>query len=342
MGRVFGGVLLLLLLAGYGLLNLWQSGSFATNARREAMAAPLVFYTAMGATTPQLPFWAAVRGGWPAGRRLETRYWKDLDDLRGVMMAGRGDFWLGHVEGFAQAARHGAPVTLVAVTGWRKFQVLTVAPDVNSLTDLAVLLARTGEELAVTPADSPAFALLEDMARRGGPPFVATRHDTRLLALRLLRGDQRHVVAPEPLASMLCEKLPALRRVASLEQEHARYAGGSGMLPLAGLAVRTDLLREHPALVAELLSAMVAFGAGPSAAVPEEHRVQRYLDLLPADTVREIGDPVLRRSLDHDPVRVEPAAAVRGEVLRYLSLVMPEGEGGGAPRLPDIFFGIEP
>jgi NitT/TauT family transport system substrate-binding protein len=340
MRRTIPALLLLILLAGYGAVHVHRSTAPHRASPSEGAVPPLVFYTAVGATTPQLPFWAAVRAGWPRGMRLETRFWKDLDDLRGVILAGRGDIWLGHVEGFAQAAVRGAPVTLVAVTGWRKFHFLTADPKVHSMRELSAIIERAGTGLAVTPPDSPAFALLEDMARRGGPGFTLTRHEPRQLALEVMRGDVRHMIAPEPLATVLRMKNPELREVACLEEVYARYNGGPGMLPLAGIAVRTGLLRERPEVVRELVRAMARSAAAWQVTAKKTGRVpEEALDALPPETLRELGRETLRRSLAHDPLRVVPAAEAREDVLAYLAVVLPEAAGKGVSRLPAAFFG---
>jgi len=133
-------------------------------------------YMAMNATTPQIPLWKLIRSGWPEGYSLSANYWKTLDDLRGAVLAGKGDMWVGHLEGFAQAARRGAPVRLMAVSGWKKFYLVGQAGQAGSslpaLEDIAAELQRQGLPLPVAPQESPAIGILEAMARRGGPAFA--------------------------------------------------------------------------------------------------------------------------------------------------------------------------
>lgn len=292
----------------------------------------LCFHTSGQATTPQMPFWAAVKqGALPELAHLEVRHWKNLDDLRASLLAGQGDIWLGHLEGFAQAALRGAPVRLVAVTGWRKFSVLTTRPGARELADLA------GPDgvvrLAVTPRESPAVALLREAGRRGGPPVEFTRAEPRQLLLDASRGAVRDMVVPEPLTTVLLDKVPGLRVLAAVEDLYSRAAGGDGTLPLAGLAVHARLCEERPELVENLLQAMQdavpALAADPDAAVA----------VLPADFAAFIDPATVRRSLERDPVRVRPAAQCREAVRAYLALVLPESVGpDGASRLPEGFF----
>ncbi|MDR2456833.1 MAG: hypothetical protein LBE49_09615, partial [Deltaproteobacteria bacterium] len=84
-------------------------------------------YTAQTATTAQLPLMAAIKAGWPGeGCEVAINYWKNLDDLRALVLAGKGDIWVGHVEALARAAGRGAPVALAEITAWRKFFLVSV------------------------------------------------------------------------------------------------------------------------------------------------------------------------------------------------------------------------
>lgn len=292
----------------------------------------LRFHTTGQATTPQMPFWAAVaHGRLPELAHLEVRHWKNLDDLRASLLAGQGDIWLGHLEGFAQAALRGAPVRLLAVTGWRKFSVLTTRADAWELTDLA------GPDgvvhLAVTPRESPAVAVLREVRRRGGPPVAFSLAEPRQLLRDAARGAVCDMVVPEPLTSVLLDKVPGLRVLAAVEDLYARAAGGDGTLPLAGLAASARLCAERPELVARLLQAMQdeapALARDPDAAVA----------VLPAEFAAFIDPATVRRSLERDPIRVRPAAECREAVRAYLAMVLPESVGpDGASRLPEGFF----
>ncbi len=288
---------------------------------------PLILYTAVTATTPQIPLWAAIEKGWAQGRKLDVRYWKNLDDLRGVILAGRGDIWLGNLEGFAQAAQRGAPVTLVAVTGWKKFYFLTTDPDVTDFDSLTRALQQKKAALTVTPADSPALGVLEEMRKRGGPSFDIHSAAPQQATLELLRGDIAYALLPEPTLSILLAKKPGLRRIASLEEEFARRFGGPARLPMIGIAVNTRLLDEEPELVRSLVSAMqeqaARLAADPTAA----------LAVLPPEARDQAGAEILRASLAHDLILALPAWEVRPEIEAFLSMVAP----GAAQNLPPRF-----
>lgn len=297
--------------------------AFAAGARAEA---PLEVYTALTATTPQMAFWGALRDGWNEGHSTEVRFWKDLDDLRGVILAGRGDVWVGHLDGLAQAARRGAPVTLLAVTARaEKFQFLTLDPGIADPRALAARLAATGGKLAVAPRGSPAIALLRAAEARGFPPVAFADMPLQQLGLGLGRGDLRHVLVPEPLASVLAARFPALKRAGSLADLDPRWAADG--LPMAGIAVRSALIAENPALVADLAKRMAAWTerhrADPAAAVA----------VLPEKTRADVGDAVLAASLAHDPLWMEDAGRAKARVLEALAILDP-----GTPPPPAAFF----
>ena len=281
---------------------------------------PLVIYIATAATTAQAPILGALAEGWAKERAAEIRTWKDLDDLRGVILSGRGDVWIGHLDGFAQAARRGAPVTLVAVTAWSaKFRFLTLDPSPTDGAELIADLATRGEALGMVPQGSPAQGFVEDvpgLKLRPMPPQQA--------GLELARGSIRHLLAPEPLASALVAKFPELHRAGSV----ADLAPGTrpGGLPMAGVAVRAGLLAEDPELVAGLAAGMRAWAtrhADDPAAIAAA---------LPPETRAAIGEAVLAESLRHDPLLVVDAADAKDEVRRALRAV------DGPHPLPDAFF----
>ncbi|MDR2077200.1 MAG: hypothetical protein LBP61_09790 [Desulfovibrio sp.] len=298
----------------------------------------LTLYTAMTATTPQIPLWAAIRGGWPEGRELAVEYWKSLDDLRALVLAGKGDIWVGHLEGFAQAAGRGAPVTLVAVTGWKKFYFVQAggAEGPGGLEDIAAALRREGMPLTVAPRDSPAIGILEELERSGGPSFPIESMPPQQAMLAMIRGSRPCALLPEPLVSALLAKKPGLRVAANLESEVARRFGGPARLPLVGIAVKTSLLREDPALVRGLARALRTAAedlAGRPAA--------EALAVLPQSVRLAFGDDVLEASLSRDLILALPAWEVRREVLAFLGMVLPESFPPHKPGLPESFFLLE-
>ncbi len=306
----------------------------------------LTLYTALTATTPQIPLWAAITHGWPEGCELTVDYWKNLDDLRGLMLAGEGDLWVGNIEGFARAASRGAPVTVAAVTGWKKFSVVVRAeagPDWTPPADLdglARLLNESGQPLAAAPPNSPAAGLLEEMARRGGPAFELAPMAAQQLMLEMGLGSRPAGLLPEPLVSVLLAKNPKLRLLAGLEEDYARRFGGPGRQPWVGLAVNSRLARERPDLVRDLIRALEE-GAAALEGQPKE----AVIGVLPEAVIEAVGRAALLDSLDRDPVLVRPAAEAAPEIEAFLRLAAPEvyadKERGWRPS-PDFLFAETP
>ena len=154
-------VLLVVLLAAGAFFSL--RGGKEMTILGDSGAPPLQFYTSPGVTTPQLAFWSAYKNGdLKSFLPLAVNYWKDLDQLKTLVVAGKGDLWLGHLEGFALARRLGAPVKVIAVSGWRKFYFLSRDDSIQSPEDLAGKLAELerriegrGAEDAVLPSALP-------------------------------------------------------------------------------------------------------------------------------------------------------------------------------------------
>lgn len=288
-------------------------------------ASALTVYTAVGATTAQAPLWGAISDGWSRNEAVEVRFWKDLDDLRGVILAGKGDIWVGHLDGLAQAARQGAPITLIALTAWSdKFRFLTLDPAIDSPAALAADAARNGESLAVAPKGSPAVALLEAVRAGNGPAFRISDQPPQQIGLDLGRGAIRHVEVPEPLATALAAKVPALRDIGGLSALF-KPANDKGFgVPMAGIAVRRALLTREPERIAALVAAMVGWA--------EKHRndPDGVAAVLPAQTLESLGRDIVTESLKRDPTAVvdaKEAHALVEETLRLLDGPHPPAEG---------------
>lgn len=297
----------------------------------EGQPAPpkLVLYTAMNATTAQMPLWKMIRSGWPQDYSLSVNYWKTLDDLRGMMLAGKGDIWIGHLEGFALAARRGAPVTVLAVTGWKKFYLVgrgMAASKPPTLEDIAAELKRNGMALPVAPRESPAASILEGIALRGGPQFTLAPMPPQQLMLEMLRGKFPYAILPEPMLSALLAKDQTIQVLISLEEEYARRFGGEQRLPWAGIAINKDFAARNPAFVASFIQMLQQAGAeladDPKASV----------DVLPEQTVSLLGRAVLLDSLRRDKVFVLPAHAVKREIEDFLRVALPELQAPSAMK----------
>jgi len=288
-------------------------------------------YTTGLATTPQIPFWKALADG-DLGFTPEVHYWKNLDDLRGILLAGKGDIWIGHIDGFAQAARRGAPIQLACVSGWKKFHFLTTRPDIHTFEDIAKL--PRGTEIASAPPHSPGVAVLRSVEGKGLPAFSYAPHEPKQLALKAVQGSADLLLLPEPLVTVLLKKKPELRVVASVEEEYGRLTGTDPVLPIAGIAVNTNTLKQHPELANRIREAMrkqeKALMTNPAAG----------LETLPPEFETFIPRPIVEASLERDVIRVRTAREAEAQIRDYLSMLLPKSvDENGVIQLPDTFFG---
>ncbi|MDR2198417.1 MAG: hypothetical protein LBR53_02980 [Deltaproteobacteria bacterium] len=293
----------------------------------------VVVYTAAAATTAVLPLLTALNEGWPrdAGGgtvEREVSEWKNLDDLRSLLLAGKGDVWAGHLETFARAAARGAPVRLISVCSWRKFYFVSAPLPLEAgaasrvpknPAELARYLSGNKLPLPAAPRNSPAAGILAALAQKGGPAFSAEGYPGTQLLLELASGRIDAALLPEPLASAALEKNPALKIVGNLEEEYARAAGGPPELPQAGVAVNRDFAREFPELTVSLMDALKSAGKKLQRLSPEE-----LVRLLPESTRENLGLTALENSFSRDPVRVENAADLALDISRFLKIAAPD------------------
>jgi len=277
------------------------------------------FCTNPGATTPQLPIWAAVQDDTAGATfRLRTETWRQPTQLQAALLAGEGDFWLGHTEGFARARALGAPVVLVAVTGWRKMSVVSFDAAVVTPADL---LDRT---LPYAPKGSPAVPLLRSLLGAEAERVAFEPLDGKQIAMLLAQHKIDSALLPEPLVSTMLAKLPDLHLSFLLEDAYASRNQGRARIPWAGLAVNERLLQVYPERVAALVAAM------HTAAGRLNVDLDAAVKVLPPEFADTVSPAAVRASLDRDLILVEDAAVVRDELRTYLELAAPEAfaEGG--------------
>jgi NitT/TauT family transport system substrate-binding protein len=272
----------------------------------------LTVYTAATTTTPQLGLWSGLlNGDWTNRYDLRLHLWKDMDDLQASMLAGRGDIWVGHLEGFALAARRGAPVVMLAVTGWKKFYIMSRLDEIQTMSDLY------GRVLAYTPVGNPAVPLLQSLLGDDAAKITFQPQEARQLGMLLMRGDYDAALAPEPLVSMLLARVPDLRVVLNVEEFYGKQTGRAGRVPLAGIAVNRETLERHPTLAKNLLQSLF----------DGTRRVQQMdgaVDgVMPPVFSGFVSPALLHESLSRDLLHVEAAADVKDEIRDYFAIVIP-------------------
>ncbi len=293
----------------------------------QAATPVLILYTNPGTTTPQIPFWAAVRTGrLDQVCTVQTELWKTTDHLQGVLLAGAGDAWIGHIDGFARAHHRGAPVVLLAVTGWRKFALVSRDPGVKGVADFAKM------RLPYAPFGCPSVDVLRAVMPDLAASITFEPNEPKQLALKMIQGKERSALLPEPLVTSLLEKIPGLRVVTQVEDEYARLNGGQARMPVAGLAIHARLARECPERVEALLQAVLA--AGDQVAQEPEHAA----DVLPAEFAQFVPRETVRQSLARDMLYARAARDVVAEIDRYLRIVTPEVLGPGTSLSPTFIW----
>jgi NitT/TauT family transport system substrate-binding protein len=300
----------------------------ATASPATALPTPVLrLYTNPGTTTPQIPLWAAERAGQLAGVfTLDTQLWKTTDHLQSVLLAGEGDAWIGHLDGFARARNRGAPVVLLAVTGWRKFALVSSDATVKGFADFA------RRSLPYAPFGCPSV----DVLRAVMPDLAATitfePNEPKQLALKMMQGKVGSALLPEPLVTTLLEKLPGIRVVANLEDEYARLNGGLPRMPIAGIAIHANVAARDPERVERLLQALLG-AAETLAKTPDQ-----AANVLPAEFAEFVPRETVRRSLERDVILAKAARDVAAEIERYLRIVTPELFADGKPLDPTFLW----
>ncbi len=325
-------VLLLVVLAvagAGGIVALERDGSDEFVLGNDPSLPTLTFYTTGLATTPQLPFWRAVKhGGILKKCNIRVRLWKNLDDLRGILLAGEGDLWLGHTDGFAQAASRNAPVRLMATTGWRKFYLVSTDPEKKDFEDFE------GRSLAFAPPGSPAIPVLESISREGAKPIEFRSHEPRQLAMKLVKGDIDAALLPEPLVTTLLLKVKGLKVMACVEEAYGLHTGGPTRMPIAGLAVNAETAEKHPELMKTIAREMLEQGKFL------EKNPRAGVDSLPPQFEAFVSRDMVLASLERDPVAVELSYDIKDEILDYLGIVHPHAWKNESKTIPehDLFW----
>ncbi|PIE71355.1 MAG: hypothetical protein CSA22_03600 [Deltaproteobacteria bacterium] len=304
-------VAVLAVLAGIGLLGTTPEETLVFGDNPSLPT--LTFYTTGLATTPQIPFWAAVDQGEILKHcNLEVKFWKNLDDLRGVLLAGKGDLWLGHTEGFIQARKAGAPVSMLYVSGWRKFYLLTRGRQEGGFSAFA------GKELAFAPAGSPAVPVLEALGAEGTDRIRFKPFEPRQLSLMLMSGKLDAAMVPEPLVTRLLSRVEGLVVSGCVEDLYGEATGGLPRMPIAGMAVNRHTAQRLPDTIQAILAAVL------QTSKQLEQTGNTGIESLPDAFAAFVDKETVQKSLERDYVHVEAAADVRDEIVQYVGLFMPE------------------
>jgi NitT/TauT family transport system substrate-binding protein len=310
--RILACIILFLAFITGGWLSFAHKRPQAGGASANAELPTFTFYTAQTATTPQLAFWKAVNDGDTAKLfNLQVEFWRDLDSLKTLLIAGKGDLWLGHLEGFALAKKNGAPLSLIAVTGWKKFYLLSTNPNLSALKDYR------GRTLAYCPPGSPAVPVIKTLLGDVAATVSFVPQGLAEVSQHLSDNTYDSVVIPEPLGTALLHKVKNLRVVLNLEEAYGSAMGHPPRLPLVGIAVNTQTAAKYPQAIDALLDLLLMKG----------HELAldpgQASDVLPESVVQSLGRDVIAESLGRDLVLVKSAAEVEQEIVDYLRIIEP-------------------
>jgi len=308
---------LLLLLALVVSCRREAPGSKQTTATSTPARPQLIFSANPSATSPQLPWLAAVADGSLAAITTHERQdWQNQQQLQSSLLSGKGDVWLGHCEGFARARNAGAPIRILAISGWRKWSV--IGRD-KSQTWAELLRNHQPLALSAAPPASPGEMLLEHLLAADGIILRAEPNEPKQLMLKLLSGRVDMALLPEPMVSTVLAKDPSLSIVASIEDLYSKRHGGQQRVPWAGFAIHEDLIRSQPALPAKLVAVLSAAAARLATLPPEQ-----IAAVWPDELCDFVPRNMLLTALPRELILVERACDVEEEIKTFLAIVNPD------------------
>lgn len=270
-------------------------------------------YASPASTTPQLPWLQAEADGTLSG--VKRMSWRSPAQLQALMLGGKGDFWLGSVEGMARARKAGAPVRIVAVTGWRKW--VLIGKEEGTWRQ-----ALANVRLASCPPGNPGVLLLQNLMENNGGKLGGVRFfETRQLMMKLLAGQELPALIAEPMAGRILEKNPSLRRLASLEEIKAELLGGEKRVPWAAFAINERTAEQNPGLAQDVVKKLVDASQKLNAMAHED-----VVKLWTGELAENIEPEMLLKSLNEDLILTVPASEAVEEVREFLKIVAPDVE----------------
>lgn len=308
MNRLLAAIFAIMLIIG-GYLSYSREDTKLVNAGVSTDLPVCHVYISATTTTPQLPLWAAHKHG--RIREvcdLDVSLWLNAEMLSSLLLEGNGDIWVGHIEGIARARKFGAPVSLIAVTGWRKFYLLSRDSTVSSIDDLA------NKQVAYSPRGSPAIPIVQALLSKDVFNSIKfAPYELNNLSFSILDGRLSTALLPEPFVTIVKARVPELKIVSNIEAEYGRRLNRQPRIPLAGIAVNTRTL--SPEKISMLQRAIC----------DEEKWLQENKEdvsgLLPSLLREYVSDSVLNDSMQRDMILAKPANEVAGEIKDYLAIV---------------------
>lgn len=272
-------------------------------------AGKIVVWANPTATTPVLPLYALKRTD------MEFREWNSTMAFQSLLLSGDGEIWVGHLEGFARAYAHGAPLRLLAVTGWRKWQILSKRAKAEFPKDFQV------DGIAFAPSEGAGLFLLKALLREQGVDMEVRPMEMRVALLKALDGRLDSLMLPEPFATTLMAKDAGFRRIGSLEEYYGRCRNRADEVPWAGIAVNSKWADSHPEEVDGILADIVENGSLLSGM-----KASDIAEFWPSEKAESTGisREAVASALEYDKVKVVAAEDMVEDIREFLQVIVPD------------------
>ncbi len=283
---------------------------FAAPSCKKAAKGELEIYVNPSTTTPQFQWLQATKeiendASLP---RITRKHWRSQAQLHSLMLAGQGDFWIGSLDSMAKCRAKGAPVKLLAVTGWRKWSLI----GSQSITDWRQVVSTI--PVLTAPPENPAAPLLSRMLQAKGIPqphflFCEPKH----LALQMITSKASMALTASPMTEAILTQNEQLKHIASLEEIKADSFGGDARIPWAGIAYNENTVSRETAdnILSHLLDAEK---------VLHDLSIERIIALWPEEYHQTISQEKLQLSLNQDIILCIPASKIKKEIMEFFRL----------------------
>ncbi len=270
----------------------------------------LEIYVNPSTTTPQLQWLQATQSikndtSLPV---IMHKHWRSQAQLHSLMLAGQGDFWIGSLDSMAKCRAKGAPVKLLAVTGWRKWSLI----GSQSITNWCEAVSTT--PVLTAPPENPAAPLFSRMLQAKGlqqPHFQF--FEPKHLALQMITSKATLALTASPMTEAILSQNPKLSRLASLEDIKADFFGGDARMPWAGIGYNEKSVSRETA--DKILSYLV-----DAEKVLHDLSIEQIIALWPEDYHQTISLEKLQLSLKQDVILCIPATEIKNEIIEFFRL----------------------
>lgn len=189
-----------------------------------------------------------------AGLKINLQYWKTPDEAVGLLSANKADFAVLPVVTAANIDAGGLGLTLLGVHEWKVFYM--VAAPGNKFTSWQDL---KGKQVYIPVGKGSTIDLLlkAGLEKNGLKPDVDTKvaaAEPQEIVGLFKSGKVQYAALPEPFATMAVQGGKG-QVVLDFQKYWAELSGGPERMPVAGLFVKRDFMKKHPAETAKVAAA---------------------------------------------------------------------------------------